>query len=62
MIITAVFIGTPSLGYENNKEYNLKINGVKGVSITRLDGTGKCLYESLSSFLKNWNNINHHKF
>lgn len=57
MIITAKFTGTNSLGYENGKEYQLKVADLQGVSVKRLDGTGKCLYQSLSSFLKNWNNI-----
>jgi hypothetical protein len=57
MIITATFTGTNSLGYENGKEYHLKIAELQGISVTRIDGTGKCPYQSLSSFLKNWNNI-----
>ena len=57
MTITATFTGTTSLGYENGKEYKLIISELQGVSIKRLDGTGKCPYQSLSSFFKNWNNI-----
>jgi hypothetical protein len=57
MIIAATFKGINSLGYENGKEYQLKLANLKGVSVERLDGTGKCPYQSLSSFLKNWNNI-----
>jgi hypothetical protein len=60
MIISAKFIGTNSLGFENGKRYSLKIANRKGISIQRLiDGAGKCTYESLSAFLKNWTNINH---
>ena len=58
MIITATFIGTNSLGYENGKQYELKIAEAQGISIQRIDGTGKCPYESLSAFLKNWTGIN----
>lgn len=57
MIITATFTGTNSLGYENGKEYQLKVANLQGVSVKRLDGTGKCPYQSLSAFLRNWNNI-----
>jgi hypothetical protein len=57
MIITATFTGTNSLGYENGKEYQLKVANMQGIYVRRLDGTGKCQYESLSAFLKNWNNI-----
>lgn len=57
MEITAVFTGTNSLGYEKGKEYKLKISESQGVSVQRLDGTGKCPYQSLSSFLKNWDYI-----
>jgi hypothetical protein len=57
MIIKAKFTGTTSLGYEKGKEYNLKISDIKGISVRRDDGSGKCIYESLSSFFKNWTNI-----
>lgn len=57
MIITATFTGTDSLGYENGKEYQLKVENFQGISVRRLEGTGKCPYQSLSAFLKNWNNI-----
>jgi hypothetical protein len=60
MIINAIFTGTNSLGYENGKEYQLKVDNFKGISVKRLDGTGKCPYQSLSAFLKNWNNIRTH--
>ena len=57
MKIKATFTGTNSLGYEKGKEYQLKIAEAKGMTIERADGTGRCPYQSLSSFLKNWNNI-----
>jgi hypothetical protein len=57
MIITATFSGTNSLGYEKGKAYHLNLSDINGVSVQRLDGTGICPYMSLSSFLKNWNNI-----
>ena len=57
MTITATFTGTNSLGYETGKNYTLKIEDTRGVSIQRLDGNGKCPYHSLSAFFKNWNNI-----
>lgn len=60
MIITATFVGKNSLGYENGKEYHLKIADSQGILIKRLDGTGQCPYQSLSAFLKNWNNIRVH--
>jgi hypothetical protein len=57
MIIKATFTGTNSLGFEKGKKYHLEIANIKGVSIHTLDGKVKCPYESLSAFLKNWNNI-----
>jgi hypothetical protein len=60
MIITATFTGKNSLGYENGKEYQLKVANLQGVSVRRLDNTGRCIYHSLSAFLKNWNNIRVH--
>lgn len=57
MTITATFTGTNSLGYENGKVYKLKVSNLQGISVKRLDGTGKCPYQSLYAFLKNWNNI-----
>lgn len=58
MIITATFTGTNSLGYIKDKEYKLIVSEFGGMSIKRIDNTGYCPYQSLSSFLKNWNNIN----
>lgn len=55
--IKATFTGTNSLGYEQGKEYDLLINENHGISVKRVDGTGKCPYTSLFAFLKNWNNI-----
>jgi len=57
MIIKATFTGTGSLGYETGKEYDLTVANIQGVSVKRLDNTGKCRYQSLSAFLKNWNKI-----
>lgn len=57
MIIKATFTGTGSLGYETGKEYELTVANIQGVSVKRLDNTGKCQYQSLSAFLKNWNKI-----
>lgn len=54
MIINATFIGTNSLGYEKGKKYDLKLDGS---TICRLDGTGKCTYQSIRAFLSNWYNI-----
>ena len=57
MTILAVFTGKNSLGYVNGKEYELKLDDFKGISIKRNDNSGVCMYQSLSAFLKNWNNI-----
>lgn len=51
----ARFIGEDgSLGYKNGEIYNLQMIGM---IIQRTDGKGTCTYESLSSFLKNWTDI-----
>lgn len=59
MIITAIFTGTNSLGYENGKEYQLKVKygSLSPILITRLDDSGLCFYQSLEAFLKNWNYV-----
>ena len=57
MNFKAKFTGSNSLGYEVGKEYDLQILSEKGISIIRFDGGGRCVYESLYSFLKNWTNI-----
>lgn len=57
MIIKALFTGTDSLGYEKWKEYELNLADTKAISVKRLDGSGKCKYESLSAFFKNWTNV-----
>lgn len=57
MIIEAKFIGNDSLGYENGKEYKLKIDNFGGMTIRRIDNKEKCKYESISAFLRNWTNI-----
>jgi hypothetical protein len=57
MIIKATFTGSDSLGYENGREYELRVANDQGVYVRRLDGMGKCPYQSLSAFLKNWNKI-----
>jgi len=51
MKIYAKFIGTNSLGYVNGQSYKILISGMM---ICRGDGTGKCIYSSIESFLKNW--------
>jgi len=56
-IVEAKFIGKNSLGYEKNTIYFLKINNYNSMEICKIDGTCKCCYQSLSSFLSNWTNI-----
>lgn len=63
MTIRATFTGANSLGYKTGKEYELRLSDRhsffdwKSFSISRIDGSGKCPYESIYSFLKNWDNI-----
>jgi hypothetical protein len=57
MKITATFTGKDSLGYENGKTYELQLANFRAKSIQKLDGTCICVYQSLSSFLKNWTDI-----
>ena len=56
MLIEATFTGTNSLGYENGKSYELQLEP-KSMSIARPDGFGEYEYESLYSFMKNWDKI-----
>lgn len=58
--IKATFIGTSSLGYEKNEEYDLHIfHTTKGIKIERFDIKGKGLkwYITFRDFLSDWNNI-----
>jgi hypothetical protein len=55
--ISARFIGKDSLGYIHGKDYNLLLDKYRGMTIRREDKTGVCTYNSLSSFLRNWDNI-----
>jgi hypothetical protein len=77
MKIIATFIGTDSLGYEHGKIYVLKIwdnstskfsrilsHGLlhePPIAICREDGAGFCPYQTIETFLQNWNNIKHIK-
>jgi hypothetical protein len=55
MKISAKFIGlNGSLGYKTGQTYELY---VAGKYIKRLDNSGACLYDSISSFLINWTDI-----
>lgn len=55
MTIQAVFTGKDgSMGYQKGYSYTLKVADVQGISVQRLDGTGRCPYQSLSAFLANW--------
>ncbi len=57
--IKAKFIGTTSNGYVSGKTYELRIKSVESMSIERTSGLGYTTYESLSAFLRNWDNIIH---
>jgi hypothetical protein len=60
MNIRATFIGTDSLGYVNNQEYTLKLNlRTFGKIIINKNTSQACVYNSVISFLKNWDNIKH---
>lgn len=65
MIITATFIGeNGSLGYENGKEYELKLSVLQMGShnpkigiCNPVDASGKCQYSNIITFLKNWSDV-----
>jgi hypothetical protein len=59
MEIEATFIGENSLGYEKGKKYLLKILFRPSIGISRMDGSGVCTYQSLKSFMLNWNYVVH---
>lgn len=52
--LTAKFKGGNSLGYQHGKTYDIFIDSKNGMSITRTDGSGICVYNSLSAFFNNW--------
>lgn len=56
----AIFKGYDgSLGYNSNTEYELIIRQKPAgmIIIKQEDGTGWCEYETITSFLINWDNI-----
>lgn len=66
MRIKATFIGADSLGYEHGKTYTLelvehdlleRVLGGTKLHVVRVDGTGKCPYTNIKTFLKNWTDI-----
>lgn len=60
MEIHAILIGNDSLGYITNNGYGLKVkNEFDIIVIERLDGSGRCEYSTVLTFLSNWNNIKH---
>ncbi|MEK6829064.1 MAG: hypothetical protein AABY15_02975 [Nanoarchaeota archaeon] len=59
-LITAKFKGQDgSLGYETGKPYTLKLShsGGYNIQIERATGGGDCEYQSMISFLNNWDEI-----
>lgn len=59
--IRALFVGTDlSLGYEKDKSYTIIVRkgaAPDSILINRTDGSGDCIYESIISFLDNWDLI-----
>lgn len=57
--VSATFIGQDgSMGYKNNHTYNLVVLKTAPIVVCREENnSGECVYQSLSSFLKNWTNI-----
>jgi hypothetical protein len=49
--IKAKFIGANSLGYITGLNYILNVLPSSGITICRKDGSGKCVYQSLTAFL-----------
>ncbi len=57
LLIQATFIGSKeSLGYIPNKRYTLLLYRGQ-YSIQRIDGSGRCPYQSFKSFFENWTDI-----
>lgn len=56
MVIKAIFTGVNSLGYIKKQEYLLNV-GSDFLCISRIDGSGKCVYHSLKAFFSNWDNV-----
>jgi hypothetical protein len=62
-LVKATFTGEDgSMGYRTGKEYTLKVSGFLGggstIKIIPLEkGVFPCPYAGISTFLKNWNNI-----
>lgn len=57
--IKATFKGKSSRDYNNGEVYRLKVLSYKGMEIKKFDDSGICVYNSLSSFLRNWDKIQH---
>lgn len=59
-IIKAVFKGQDgSLGYKKDQQYTLIL---KGMSIERVNGLGKCEYSTIQTFMENWDVIQQAKY
>ena len=59
MIIKAIFKGKDgSLGYKNGQEYLLQVEQYDNSKMLRIEHPTKCVYSTLTSFLRNWENIN----
>jgi hypothetical protein len=61
MKIRAKFKGSENdiLGYKPGKEYDLMLLERGAMTISKTDGEGMCIYQSLSAFLRNWTDITH---
>ena len=54
--VKAIFRGQDgSLGYSANKEYPLNLTTYEMFEMNTI--VGECEYESMTSFLKNWDNV-----
>lgn len=56
MIITATFTGQTSKEYQRGEQYRLKVI-VGNMAVKKTDGSGMLLYNSLSAFLRQWNQV-----
>lgn len=58
MKITATFVGKDaSYGYSHGARYTLVLDDRTNICIEREDGSGRCPYQSLGAFLRDWSDI-----
>jgi hypothetical protein len=55
--IKATFTGDHDKNYIKGWNYRLKVNSFEAVSVSRMDGKDKLIYNNLTDFLEDWSDV-----